>query len=352
MIRQYRNILVHSLVNIGDVLLSTSAVALLRQAYPQARITMMVRPVAADMLQDHPLIDEVLIFDYKGKTKSLLAQWNFLQELRKRQYDLVISFDRKSRPALLSWLAGIPTRVVPDRIFDNVPSWVTRLYNHVIPIPFDLANHLQADTYQEIVRKFVDLQGQANPVLGNITAQHEEKAQQLLAMLPNKQQRIALCIKGTFALKSWPPERFAELTERLNACTDAAFFIVGAPEDREYAENFIAKTKVSVANFCGQTSLRSLAALVKKADLLITVDTGGTHIAATTGVPMIVVYGCTSPKRWAPYNPNAITISKEPDCCPCTLPEDGCDMKKCLLAISVDEVYEQACTLLERTATS
>ena len=346
----YQNILVYSMVNIGDVLLSTSAVALLRQAYRQAKITMMVRPEAADLIQDHPLIDEVLTFDYRGQDRRLSAQWRFWRELKARNFDLAISFDRKSRPALLCLLAGIPVRVGPDRVFDNNASWVTQLYTHVISIPFDLANHLQADTYQEIVRRFAGISGSANPVLGRITQEHEAKSRELLSQLPVKDYRIALCIKGTFALKNWPRERFAELVNRLDNKFNATFYIVGAGSDLAYADEFISMTNATVANFCGQTTLRSLAALLLQTDLLLTVDTGGTHIAATTGIPMVVLYGCTSPKRWAPYSSQAVTISKDPDCCPCALPEDGCDMRDCLAAITVDEVYGAAAAFLGQNA--
>ncbi|MDR1701210.1 MAG: hypothetical protein LBR56_00380, partial [Sporomusaceae bacterium] len=77
----FHNILVHSLVNIGDVLLSTSAVALLRQVCPQAKITMMVRPNAADLVLNNPAIDEVIIYDYKAKHKSIKSMWQIVKIL-------------------------------------------------------------------------------------------------------------------------------------------------------------------------------------------------------------------------------------------------------------------------------
>lgn len=343
----YANILVHSLVNIGDVLLTTSAVALLKKAYPSACITMMVRPVAADLLQNHPVIDEVLIYDYKGKHRSLMAQLSFLKEIRRRKFDLVISFDRKLRPALLAFFAGIPVRVVPDRVFDDVPSKVTKLYTDVVHIPFDVVNHLQADTYQEIVRQFTGIAGEEAPLLGRLTPENHEKAEALLAEFPAAKLKIAFCVKGTFALKTWPAERFAELMRRLRQEFDAAFYITGAPEDKSYADQVIALAGVPVSNFCGRTTLRDAAALLTKSDLLITVDTGATHVAATTGIPMVVVYGCTSPKRWNPYNKRAVVISREPDCCPCKIGEDECDMSRCLGAIDVEEVYDTVVKVLD-----
>lgn len=342
--QEYRNILVHCLVNIGDVILSTSAVALLRQAYPAARITMMVRQDVAGLLQNHPVIDEVLVFDYKNKQRSILAQLRFLGELKKRQFDLVISFDRKLRPALLTWLAGIPTRVAPEKVFDDKPSQVTKFYTDIIPIKYDLTTHLQADTYQEIVRKFCGINGVAAPVLGAISNASAERARDLVARLPKDQLKVALCVKGTFALKNWPLERFAQLVDRINAKFAPAFFVVGAPQDGAFAAALAKLVSVEVANFCGETTLPELLALFKQSDLFITVDTGAAHIAATTGIPMVVMYGCTSPRRWAPINPQAVAISKEPGCLPCNKGETECDMRDCLQQVTVDEVFEAALT--------
>ena len=72
--KQYKNILVNSLVNLGDVVLTTSAIALLKQAYPQAKITMLVRPVVREAVENNPVIDEVLIFDYKSKENYAICR--------------------------------------------------------------------------------------------------------------------------------------------------------------------------------------------------------------------------------------------------------------------------------------
>lgn len=83
-----------------------------------------------------------------------------------------------------------------------------------------------------------------------------------------------------------------------------------------------------------------LTALLQKTDLFITVDTGATHIAATIGVPMIVMYGCTSPKRWHPLSDKAVVISTYEACCPCSVFEDGCPGHMCVDKISVDCVLQ------------
>ena len=320
----YQNILVNALVNLGDVVLTTSAIALLRKAYPGACITMLVRPVVRQAVENNPVIDDVILFDYKAKENSFGKMWAMVQELRRRHFDLSISFDRKLRPALLAWLAGIPVRVGPDRVFDDKPSRVTWLYTDTIHIAHNLETNLQAETYQAIVRGFTGLDGHEKPVFARITPEAGAEADALLAQLPDAQKRIALCVKGTFPLKTWPKEYFVDVVDRLAAKYDAAFFVVGAPGDRAYADEVIAAMHHPVKNFCGDTSLVSLAALLGKSDLLVTVDTGATHIAATTGVPMVTMYGCTSPKRWHPINENAVVFTSDEPCCPCKCRADEC----------------------------
>ena len=320
----YQNILVNALVNLGDVVLTTSAIALLRKAYPGARITMLVRPVVRQAVENNPVIDDVILFDYKAKENSFGKMLAMVQELRRRHFDLSISFDRKLRPALLAWLAGIPVRVGPDRVFDDKPSRVTWLYTDTIHIAHNLETNLQAETYQAIVRGFTGLDGHEKPVFARITPEADAEADALLAQLPDAQKRIALCVKGTFPLKTWPKEYFVDVVDRLAAQYDAAFFVVGAPGDRAYADEVIAAMHHPVKNFCGDTSLVSLAALLGKSDLLVTVDTGATHIAATTGVPMVTMYGCTSPKRWHPIHEHAIVFTSDEPCCPCKCRADEC----------------------------
>lgn len=358
--KQYKNILVNALVNLGDVVLTTSAIALLKKAYPQAKITMLVRPVVREVVENNPVIDEVLIFDYKSKENSLGKMWKMVKEIKSRHFDLSISFDRKSRPAILCWLAGIPTRVGADRIFDDKPSKITWLYTHTMHIRHDLANTLQAETYQEIVRQFAGINEHGVPVMARIPASSNQKAEELLAKLPAGRMKIGLCVKGTFALKTWPKEYFAVVVQELKKKYNAAFFVVGAPNDRTYADEVINACKDGqselseneILNFCGDTSLLDLAALFYRTDLFVTVDTGATHIAATTGVKMVTMYGCTSPKRWHPFNENARVLSYEPDCCPCSYGENDCPHNPkpiCLWKITPEMVLEKCDELMKNT---
>lgn len=353
--REFRNILVNALVNLGDVVLTTSAVSLLKKAYPKARITMLVRPAVREAVENNPVIDEVLVFDYKAKENSLGKMRSMVRELRRRRFDLSVSFDRKLRPALLAWLARIPVRVGPDRVFDDKPSKVTWFYTEVVHIAHDLEQTLQMETYQEIVRGFTGLEAKAVPVMARMERENRERAEELLARLPAAEKKIALCVKGTFPLKTWPKEYFAQVVQSLAAEVDAAFFVVGAPGDRSYAEEVIAGLGVPAENFCGETNLVDLAAVISLSDLLVTVDTGAAHIAATTGVPMVTMYGCTSPKRWHPCSENARALTAEEHCCPCSVRAEACPSwprPACLYHITPGMVLEACRSLLSAASKS
>ena len=349
--KKYKNILVNALVNLGDVVLTTGAIALLKKAYPGARITMLVKPVVWEAVENNPVIDEVMVFAYKSKENSWGQMMGMVRELKSRHFDLSLSLDRKLRPALLAFLARIPERVGPDRVFDPKKSRVNWLYTKTVPIGYNLDKTLQADTYQNIVRGLTG-QGQevtAEPVFARITPEAREKARSLLGQLPPADKIIALCVKGTFPLKTWPKEYFAQVVDTLASEYKAAFFVTGGPGDREYAEEVIRACKVPVVNFCGMTNLVELAALFEASDLLVSVDTGGGHIAAACKVPMVVMYGCTSPDRWHPINEKARVLTSREACCPCTVRAEECPSwpkPKCLWNVGPELVLRECRSLL------
>ncbi len=353
--KQYSNILVNALVNLGDVVLTTSAIVLLRKAYPKAKITMLVKPAVKQAVMNNPVIDHVIVFDYRSKENGWKKTREMVKQLRARKFDLSVSFDRKLRPALLCWLARIPVRVGPDKVFDDNRSKVTWLYTHTVHIPHDLNKTLQRETYQEIVRRFTGIEDHAMPVMANIEERNEKKAQMLLAQLPRAKKYIALCVKGTFGLKTWPKEYFAEVVKKLSERYDAAFLVVGAPGDKSYAQEVIGAIdaacgkNMGILNSCGATTLPDLAAVISGCDLFVTVDTGATHVAATTGTPMVVMYGCTHPDRWHPASHRARVLTSNEPCCPCTCREEECPSRPkpdCLWHVTPEMVLKECFALL------
>ena len=128
--------------------------------------------------------------------------------------------------------------------------------------------------------------------------------------------------------------------------------MTGAPGDYAYAEDVISTIGLPVENLCGKTNLMELAALYGQLDLLISVDTGGAHIAAVTGVPLVVMFGCTSPRRWHPISDNAVAFTSHEPCCPCSYRETDCPsypQPNCLYHVRPDVVLAECIRFLEET---
>ena len=345
-----KKILIHALVNLGDVVLATSAAALLKKICPQVHITMMVRHFAKEIVVNNPVIDDYIIFEYKAKGKSYRAMWQMVKQLRKGHYDVCISMDRKLRPALLTYLAGIPERVVPERIFDNKPSHIVKLYTHVIPMPTTFLHKPQAENFQTVIRGWLNVNDiHAKPVIGMTIPENEQNAEKLMAKLENGKKHIALCVKGSFPLKTWPKEHFVVLMDKLQALYDADFFIIGAAGDREYGDEVIRAAHVPVQNFCGDTSLMDLVEVFKRSFLFVSVDTGSLHIASTTDVPIVAMYGCGPADRWPPLTANSRIVSSNESCSPCHIPAEMCPTNprpKCQWNITPDMVMKACIELI------
>ena len=336
------NILVTALFNLGDLILMTSALDLIKKNFPATKITLLVDAFLKDAVENNSVVDEVIAYEYKNGGISFSATRNLVREIKRRNFDLAISFDRKSRTAILLFMSGIKRRVVPSKVLDDKKSRATIFYTDIVEITHDLEKTLQAETYQEIVRKFFNIEGHGEPQFPKTNSPVAEK---LLSQLSADKLKIALCVKGTFPLKTYPKEYFAEVVKSLREKYSAEFFIVGAPSDKSYADEVISEIGSGVLNFCGETSVTDLAEIFRRSDLFITVDTGATHIAATTKIKMVVMYGCTSPDRWKPINKNAIVLTSRENCCPCKVKVEDCPSypkSNCLYNVTPQEVIDAA----------
>ena len=350
---KFHNILVSALVNLGDVVLTTAAVALIKEHLPNAKITMLVKSVVREAVENNPVIDEVILLDYRAKSNSFRAMRHVVKDIARRKFDLYISLDRKLRPAMLAFLARIPTRVGADKLFDEKKSRVTWFYTDTVSITHDLKRTLQCTTYKTVVRKFFGIDGDARPVMAVVSEDARQKARDMAARFADKP--VALCVKGTFPLKTWPKEYFAQVVGALYRERGVKdFFVVGAKGDRPYAAEVIAAIKqeaaeVNVENFCGETSLTELMALLGESRLFLTVDTGGAHIAACADVPMVVVYGCTSPLRWHPQSDKATALWTGEACCPCSVKGTDCPSvpkPNCLYNLKPQKVIDTVLSLI------
>lgn len=342
----YNNILVIALRKIGDTIIATAGINLLKKAYPTAKLTVLVRPYTQEIVNNHPLIDEVMLYNYSHKSK-----WREIRQLagtlQDKQFDLCIVLDNKPRSALLAWLSRIPKRVGFEKI--EFRNWYLKLfYTDIIPIDYDSMQVQQARNHEIFINRFTGLNEKTSMVMPTVSEVSKQKVDNMLAEknLAGR-KKIALCLRSGCLTKDWPLEYFKQTVERLATKYQAVFFIIGAASDQPFATEFIAMTKADIISLCGKTTLPELGYLLQQSDFLLSVDTGSAHIGGAVGTPMVVMFGSTSPKRWGPYADKAIYVSPTSACHPCDGTKKKCSNPVCLASITSDDVYKACCKIIE-----
>lgn len=348
--RDYQKILLSCTFAIGDVVMATSAAALLKKIYPKCYIAMMVKPLAEEIVVNNPVIDEVIAPKYQQKKLSFAVMKESLTTIRQGNYDLFLSLDGKLRPALLAFMAGISKRVGPDEMFGS-NTQMPGLLTDIVKVGDFKTTHY-TETLRQMIEFITGSREQALPVLPIISSKSQRKAGDLIRSLPQKQAIIGLCVK-TNPRKTWPAEKFIQLIDKMAEQYEAAFYVVGGDYDHDYVETIASAAQAPVKNFCGQTNLMELIALLKETDLFISLDTAPMHLASAADIPLVAIFGCTAPQSVAPLSSCSTVVAPVRSCIPCvplrvavfpgisrrTGPK-ACPTHDCMQDVTVEDVLE------------
>lgn len=317
---------------VGDVVHAVPTLVELRKRYPAAQIDWLVTPENAELVRHHPALSGVVLFDRRAFRKGLRA-WTvlptLLRTLRKARYDLAIDLHGQLRSAAFALATGSPVRIgfdrpirrrehaalrrVPTRGWAGAREGAWLAYTHRIPIR-TLEVHA-VDRYLWLGDVLGFTPGPAEQTL-HLAPEALERAGQLLHECGIGDALFALISPATmWETKHWRPEGFAEVARGLVA-EGLQVVLVGGPSDRELGGRVQAACP-QARDLTGQTSLGVLAALVRRARLCVSNDSGVAHLAVAAGVPLAAVYGPTNPVTVGPYRrPEAVARLNLP-CSPC-----------------------------------
>ncbi|GJL50710.1 MAG: glycosyl transferase family 9 [Nitrospirales bacterium] len=330
------NILIIKLRYIGDVVLSTPVLSILRQQFPHASLVCLVNPGTQEVLQHNPHVNDVLVMA-RG---SLVEQIQFWLELRRRQFDCVIDLTDGDRSAFLTWISGASRRIG----FNSENRWRGKLYSHCISSGIASRHMVE---YHTQALTFVDAPSVVQKPEVFVGSEQTARAQARLDELGLLGRRwVMVHPTARYWFKAWPFERFASLCDRL-AENSLSIILVGDDRDQEVATKIQEVAKTRIFSLVGKTPLLVLAALMQKAELFIGNDTGLMHMASAVECPVLGLFGPTNPETWGPRGSMTTVIYKGLDCRACFHP--GCfrGEESCMKLISVDEVYEAALKLLQ-----
>lgn len=338
-----RNILIIKLRHIGDVLLSTPVLRALRDAFPDAQLTMLVNRGTEGVLAHNPDVSEILCLD-KG---TWLEQCRFVSRLRARGFDCVIDLTDGDRSAVISFATGAGIRVG----FNAEHRWRGLLYSAVAkPRPVD-SHRVE---YDLCALRALGLDPTRGMPAVFLQAPEEQRAEQWLTeqgLAGETPPPLVMLQPGArYSLKVWPPERFAQLSDRLADRFQCRILLGGDQREREVAEQVARKSHCAPIVVAGKFSLLQYASLVKRCRLFVGNDGGAMHLAATVGTPVLALFGPTYPERWGPRGGQTQVIYKGLDCRACYHPTCLRGDDSCMRQITVDEVFEAAERMLDRTA--
>jgi len=341
-----RSVLVIRTSAIGDVVMASGLIPLLREAWPHAHIAWLAEPGVSDLLQHNPRIDEVILWRktawldlWRRRAYSkLVGEVRGLRtELRTRSFDLVLDLQGLLKSGVLAWLSGARERVgLASR------EGSARLMTRVVSPP-DGDRRMSSE-----YRFLADALGlrrdrfRLDLVPGDAA---EEGAGTLLSERGLSGRFVALAPFTTRPQKHWFEDRWIDLATRFRDLGTPAV-VLGGPGDRESGQRIASAADNGVFNLAGQTPLSVSAALVDRADLLVGVDTGLTHMGIALETPTVALFGSTRPYLDAMGAPARILYEPLP-CSPCKRNPTCGGRYDCMRAHSVEAVLRAARELVD-----
>ena len=324
---------------IGDVVLALPALERIRKYFPSAEIIAASREVAVGLLRRVPAVNGVIPVDEHRLTGGGLDFLLLASLLRREQFDLAVLLQNSLRPALLVRLAGIPKRAGYRR---HGRGW---LLNYDIAPPVENGEVLHESRYYlELIRQLGWAEN--TPPVNQYKvlpdpATHKRMKKWLNSEgITGRPLRVAIspgAANGT--ARCWSAERYAELADRLANEKMAAIVLCGSPSERVLGSRIAGQMTTRAHVYFDDLSLMEMQALFSCMDVVVSNDSGAAHLAATTGVPQVVIFGPTDPRRTAPLNPRARIVRQPVGCSPCHM--RGCPIDhRCMERLQVEEVLQ------------
>lgn len=344
---QLHKVLVRAVNWIGDAVMSTPALAAVRESFPHAEITLLANPLVGQLLEEHPAVDRVLVFDRKGSHRGLPGRLRLARQLKREQFELAVILPNSFDAALVTWLARIPLRL--GKASDGRSLLLTGRFQDQ---PRREDEHEVAYTLRMLAA--FGIHGSVTKPFLTTSAAEDLAAEQLLAGHGISSSHLLLGINAGASFgsaKRWYPERFAGVAARLADSRAAKIVLFGGPDERELVEVIESELGGRCLNLAGKTTVRQLMALIKRCNFFVTNDSGPMHIAAAFGVPLVAIFGPTDHGGTAPCSDEAVIVRQPVDCAPCKLRVCPTD-HRCMTAVSVDDVVQAADQLWNRKGVS
>jgi heptosyltransferase-2 len=336
---------------IGDAVMATPAIRALRRHFAGARLISVLKPYVAGVLEGGGWFDHLLLANNGSWTGSVPATaW----KLRRERIDLTILLPNSFRSALTAWLGG-SQRIVGYARYGRAP-----FLSEALPPDRYADGRLRISPIIDAYNRLVEHVGCPRPGydLELFTTHADEEAADRvwqLARLGDYPEVVCLNPGAAFgSAKHWPAESFAELASDLVERRGCGVLVLCGPAERDLAKQIAALTGLPAVSALAtlveqggpKLSLGLTKACVRRADLLVTTDSGPRHFAHAFDRPVVTLFGPTHIAWTETYHPRAIHLQKQVPCGPCqqrTCPLDH----RCMKQLTPGEVFRAAEGLLQ-----
>ncbi len=328
---------------LGDVLFSTPAIRALRKKFPKAYLACLAPPRCAEVLKGNPHLDEVILCTDKDTILSWPRLGTTLAELRKKRFDTAIFFHRSKTKGFLARLAGIP-----ERIGTRTGSR-RRFLTKTLPEP---EGRLHRTDYFLNLLRHLDVPEDGRTPDFVPAKEDEARAKALLAEAGIREDGEFVVVHpgGNWDLKRWPVSHFIEWTRLFQETFPTKVLLCGTPSEAALSDEIQSHFKCNrVASICGKTSLGALAAILRRAKILLSNDSGPIHLAASQRTPIVGVFGPTSEAETGPLSLGAVRILRKDVGCQVPCYFRSCDHRVCMEWLSPREVFEKTKELIGET---
>jgi len=329
------NILVVNVNWVGDVIFSSPVFKALKKNFPQSRIACLGVPRVKEVLECVPEIDQIILYDEQGVHKNPWAKLRLIQSLKQQKFDAVFLLHRSLTRALLVFLSGIPKRV----------GYPTKGRGFLLTHKVDfLSKAIHRSDYYIHVVESLGIKVEDRTCYLAVDDDSLRYVEEILKRegVHSNDFSIVLNPGGNWDLKRWPVEKFVLLADRLQEEFKAKVIISGAKKDVGLAETILKRARFKPIILTGQTNLKQLMALLKKANLVISADSGPLHLAGAVGTKTIGLFGPTRPEITGPRGAGKfIVLQKDVGCNQEPCYNLACPDNICMRSISVEEVVNE-----------
>jgi len=304
--KKIKNILVVRNDRFGEFILNIPAIRALKETFSTARISLVVSHPVKELTESLQFVDRVIEWDIK-ESHTLFEKINFIGFLKKQRFDLAVLLNPSKEFNIFTYLSGIPVRLGYDRKWAFLLTHKLKDLKHLgqkheVEYNLELVNLIGAKTDDKSILISID---QKNEIfIDNLLKKHN---------ITESSSLVVLHPWTSDPVKQWPLDKFKELTRRLISELLVRVVIIGGKEEESKSKDF-ALISPEVRVFTGKLTLLQSAALLKRAGLLISNDSGPVHLAKAVNIPVVVIFRNDLPgksaQRWGPWGVNNIVIEK------------------------------------------